>query len=347
MITPIFPFHKEHAKLMEFAGYEMPLFYTSAIQEAKAVRTRAGLFDVSHMGPIEVLGRDAEQFLDFLATNHIAGKPDGSATYTVLASETGGCIDDVMVMRLSKNRFIVVANAANKEKVLAHFTKEAHAFEHVTIVPLYKKAGLIALQGKEAANAIIPEARDLKKHMLASFFDQRFGELIISRTGYTGEDGFEILIDNEIMLSFWQELLAKNKNLVPCGLGARDILRLEMGYALYGHELSEDISPLESVSAWTVKLDKPNFFGKETLMKRPHTRVQQGVILKGQGILREGFLVGELGTLTSGGFSPTLNASIGIALLENKLPVGETVSINIRGREEPAEIVKIPFIGAS
>lgn len=350
MRTPLYPYHVQHAKITAFAGYEMPLVYTSALKEALAVREKAGLFDVSHMGPIEVQGVKAEEFLDYAATNIIAGKDEGTATYTTLADNDGGCIDDVMVMRVTKTRFIVVSNAANKEKVHTHFIKEAKAFEGTSIFPLYQKAGFLALQGKGAESLIMPEAAGLQKHSLLTFIHPRFGELLISRTGYTGEDGFEILVKNELMLPLWEEILA-NANIAPCGLAARDILRMEMGYALYGHELSAEISPIESVSHWTVKLNKEgNFIGKEALLKKSTEkhRVQQGIILEGKGVIREGFSVKKgdaiVGKITSGGFSPTLNNSIGIALLDEKLALGQEVFIDIRGRQEPARIVKMPFI---
>lgn len=352
MKTPLYSYHQKHAKITEFASYEMPLYYTSALQETECVRKKAGLFDVSHMGVIEVLGKDAESFLDYVSTNQIAGKNDNAAIYSPLASKSGGCVDDVMIMRLNKTRFLVVTNAVNKEKVLDHFN-DTKTLEKITIVPLFLKSGFLALQGKEASKAIAflaPDALHLQKHTLSSFFHARFGELIISRTGYTGEDGFEILVQNEFMEDLWQEILLRNKFVAPCGLAARDILRLEMGYALYGHELSEAIGPIESVSHWAVKLAKERFIGKEALAKKalePH-RVEQGVVLQGKGVMREGFNVLKsdriIGKLTSGGFSPTLNRSIGIALLDEKQPPLQELFIDIRGRKEPVLIEKMPFI---
>lgn len=348
--TPLHSYHIQRAKMAPFAGFEMPLFYTSALAEVKAVREESGLFDVSHMGAIEVEGEEAESFLDWVSTNQIAGKKVGSATYTVLASKEGGCIDDVMVMKLSDKSFLVVANASNRDQVLGHFQHEAIRFKHVSLHSLFDTHGLLALQGKKAAEVlkkVIPNAASLKKHTLETEKHPEFGPLVISRTGYTGEDGFEILISFKTMQTLWDAILS-HQQVIPCGLAARDILRLEMGYALFGHELSPTISPLESVSFWTVKMHKERFLGKEALQKWPTHRAEQGIVLLSKGVMREGYPVfsGEasMGAITSGGFSPTLGKSVGIALLKSKLDIGDRVTIEIRGKKEPAEVVPLPFI---
>lgn len=348
--TPLHSYHMQRAKMAEFAGFEMPLFYNSALEEVKAVREGCGLFDVSHMGVIEVKGSDAEAFLDWVATNQIAGRKEGAAIYTVLASEKGGCIDDVMVLRLSKNLFTIIANASNKEAVAAHFDKEALRFGNVSIEPLFDTRGILAIQGKRAEEVlrdVIHDLPPLKKHTLVEKAESLFGTLVISRTGYTGEDGFEVLVPFDTIESLWNALLSTGKA-VPCGLAARDILRLEMGYALFGHELSPTISPLESVSFWTVKMYKERFLGKESLQKWPTHRAEQGIVLLSKGVMREGYPVftgsSPVGIITSGGFSPTLGKSVAIALLKSKLDIGDLVDVEIRGKKEPAEIVPLPFI---
>ncbi|CRX37602.1 glycine cleavage system aminomethyltransferase GcvT [Estrella lausannensis] len=348
--TPLYSYHIQKAKMAPFAGFEMPLFYTGALAEVKAVREGAGLFDVSHMGVIEIAGEEAESFLDWVSTNQIKGKKTGSATYTVLCSKEGGCIDDVMVMKVSDSNFLVVANASNRDVVLSHFKQEAARFKSVSVHSLFDTHGLLALQGKTAADVlkeIIPGALNLKKHTLANEKHHEFGPLALSRTGYTGEDGFEILISFKTMRSLWDTILSQ-RQVIPCGLAARDILRLEMGYALFGHELSPTISPLESVSFWTVKMQKERFLGKDALMNWPTSRCEQGIVLSSKGVMREGYAVFKedtnVGVITSGGFSPTLGKSVGIALLNSKLAIGDRVTIEIRGKKEPGEIVSLPFI---
>lgn len=342
----------EHAKLgakiIDFSGWLMPVSYKGIIAEHLAVRQKAGIFDVSHMGRISIQGPEAEQFLDFLSTNAIAQKKDNTATYTVFCNEEGGCIDDVIVYRFSAQNYFIVANASNREKDLAHLKKYASSFK-VEIQPLFHEEGILAVQGPAVApilTPLFPEAADLKP-MHFSNVQYKGHALILSRTGYTGAGGFELYAKNPLILQLWKELI--EKGIEPCGLGARDTLRLEMGYALYGHEINEDIAPTESVSAWTVKWDR-DFLGKKALEKLENSltkRAEYGILLQGNGIAREGYPVFKndvpIGKITSGTHSPTLNKAIAIALVKGKLQIGESVDVQIRQNLCQATVVPLPF----
>ena len=339
------------AKIVDFAGWEMPVRYPKGtLGEHQAVREAAGLFDVSHMGRILVKGPEAEKLLDYLSTNKIAGKRDGTATYTVWTNAKGRSVDDVIVYRQSASEFFVVANAGNREKDLAHLSAVAEEFD-VVIEPCYDGDAILALQGP-GSDAImeqwLPEALELKFMRLATY-QVEGDEVVLARSGYTGETGFEIFLPSHLAPPVWRRLLELGAE--PCGLGARDTLRLEMGFALYGHELSDDIAPTESVSAWTVKLEKEEFLGKEALTDlemNPEKRSQFAAVLKGKGIAREGCKVyyqgNEVGEVTSGTMSPTLKQAILIVMVKGKLSVGDALEIELRGQKVPAEVVKLPFL---
>lgn len=340
------------AKMVEFAGWEMPVQYKGIIQEHKTVRERVGIFDVSHMGRVVIRGKDAEIFLDYLSTNQIRGKQPGSATYTVWCNESGGTVDDLLVYNQCKNLFFVIVNASNRQKDLEHLYKQASHFD-VVIEPKYESEGILAIQGPQARiviSKIFKEASNLKSmHFLSVLCREQ--ELILSATGYTGAGGFEIYAPLKVIQELWHTFLVvgKAEEIEPVGLGARDTLRLEMGYALYGHELSEEIAPTESVSRWTVKWDK-DFLGKkalEQLENSPKRRFEYGIILKDRGIAREGYKVFQkdelIGKVTSGTMSPSLNHAIAIILVDRKLKEGDNVAIQIRSNQCVAEIVKLPF----
>ncbi len=341
------------AKLVEFAGWQMPVQYTSLIQEHLAVRQHVGIFDVSHMGRILVQGPEAERFLDYLCTNKIADKSNFSATYTVLCREDGYCVDDVIVYKQDPHHFFVIANAGNRQKDLDHLKKEAQAFT-VEIQDRYDTEGILAIQGPSAHPLLLqlfPEALNLKPmhFMMASYRDQ---PIILSGTGYTGAGGFEIYAPNGLIPQLWDLFLTEGKSyqIQPIGLGARDTLRLEMGYALYGHEISESIAPIESVSAWTVKWDKKDFLGKEALQKlqqKETKRSEYGIVLSDKGIAREGYEVfredKKIGTVTSGTMSPSLQKAIAIVLVEERLQEGDYVEVQIRQQRVKAQVVKLPF----
>lgn len=342
------------AKIVKFSGWEMPVCYKGILQEHHAVRNKAGIFDVSHMGRISVTGNEAELFLDYLSTNKIGGKADFSATYTVLPNLSGGSIDDVIVYRQNIKEYFVVVNAGNRQKDLEHLQIQAKLFD-VHIQDHYVEAGILAVQGPMAIAIglkIFPELAALKPmHFMQTAYQGQ--NIFLSGTGYTGAGGFEIYASSAVTGELWDRFLQEGQpeGIEPAGLGARDTLRLEMGYALYGHELSETIAPNESVSRWTVKWNKGNFLGKmamRRLEEDPGKRSEHGLMLLEKGIAREGcevFKEGELiGSVTSGTYSPTLNKSIAIILIKGSLKEGDGVEVQIRDQRVKAQITALPFI---
>ncbi len=349
--TVLYPKHKKlGAKMAEFAGFEMPIHYKGIILEHLAVRENVGIFDVSHMGRIIIKGPGAEELLDTLSTNKIAGKKPGSATYTVWCHPYGGCVDDLIVYRLGAEEFFIVVNASNREKDLEHLKRHAESYE-VEIVPCYETEGIVAIQGpkaRELVSEIFPEASEMKpmKVQRAPFSGET---VLLASTGYTGSAGFEVYASNQAIDGLWDLCLEKGKRhgIEPAGLGARDTLRLEMGFALYGHELADDIYPTETVSSWTVKLNGRDFVGKEALQKLQTKRHQFGVVVEKGGIAREGYEVffkGELiGKVTSGTFSPSLRQAIAIVLADQKLELDDRIEIQVRQRKLYARVIKMPF----
>jgi aminomethyltransferase len=320
----------------------MPLQYSSILDEAKAVRNSAGVFDVSHMGRIFVRGKNAEGFLNYLTTNDVGRLKEGEVQYSLIPNDRGGVIDDITVYRLSENEFMLCVNAANREKVLRHFEKFVPDYG-VEVEDRSEELVQLALQGREAEGVIgelFPEAPKLKYYT----FLEASG-VIVSRTGYTGEDGFEIYIPAEGGIELFKEFL--KRGVKPCGLGARDVLRIEAGFPLYGHELSEELNPLEANLKRFVKTDK-EFFGKEKLLGREPKRKLRGLILSKRTVARRGdkvFLEGKpVGEVSSGTFSPTLGRSIALAFLDREVKIGQTVEVEIRGKLIPAEVVKPRFV---
>jgi aminomethyltransferase len=342
------------AKMISFAGWEMPLQYKGIVAEHQTVRQTVGLFDVSHMGRILVRGADAEPFLDYLSTNKIAGKAPGTVTYTVWCHENGGCVDDLMIYKQSSEEFAVVVNASNRQKDLEHLRQQSEGF-HVLIQDRFEEDGILALQGplaEELLSSFIPLVKEIKPmhFMITGEQDQA---CLVSRTGYTGAGGFEIYASSSTIEFWWDRLLEYGKayGLEPVGLGARDTLRLEMGFALYGHELADDIAPIETVAGWAVKWDKKDFLGKKALEKLEQSgkkRFQHGLLLVDKGIAREGYPIfkGEkqIGKITSGTFSPTLNQAIAIGMVEEFLDIESEVQVQIRQQMCRAKVVQLPFI---
>lgn len=357
MTTMKTPLHQKHcdlgARMVDFNGWEMPLQYTSILDEHRAVRTNAGIFDVSHMGRVLFQGPEAEKFVDYISTNRIVGKQDGTATYTVFLNEAGGAVDDAIIYRESPTSFFTVVNAGNRKKDLDHFLEMSKNFD-VSVIHRYDADGILAVQGPKALSLIheiFPETECLKpfQFMTVSVNGE---EVIVSRTGYTGEQGAELYAPLSVIPYLWDLFMDKGKayDLQPIGLGARDTLRLEMGYALYGHELSDTISPLESVSSWTIKLKDRSFYGKEALVslkesgKKRHT---YAVVLKDKGIAREGYPVffddEEIGIVTSGTMSPSTQQAIALILVKKPFEKGDEVNVQVRNKMCPAEIVSLPF----
>jgi aminomethyltransferase len=326
--------------------------YQGIIPEHKAVREKVGIFDVSHMGRVIIKGKNAESFMDFLSTNKIAGKKDFSATYTVWCLPSGGTVDDLIVYKQNKEHFFVIVNASNRKKDFDHLMKYSSVYD-VQIEDCYAD-GIIAIQGPKAkflVSKIFTQINELKPmHFVSVKYKGK--EIILSETGYTGAGGIEIYAPMAETIVLWQQLLnlGKEEGIQPVGLGARDTLRLEMGYALYGHELSEAIAPNESVSVWTIKWDNHDFLGKDALAKlekEAQKRYQYGIVLTDRGIAREGYEVfsGDIriGIVTSGTMSPSLNQAIAMIMVERKLQYGENIQIQIRNNKCNAKVVKLPF----
>lgn len=339
--------------MIDFCGWEMPLQYRGVIHEHTAVRKNAGLFDVSHMGRINIEGPDAEDLLNYLSTNEISNKSIGSATYTVWCNESGQSLDDLIIYKESASKFFIIVNACNREKDLVHLRHYAEG-KKVIIEDRYQTDGILAIQGPKSEKIILQlfkEVQSLKPmHFLSLSYQGRL--LVLSRTGYTGEVGFEIYAPSESIVSLWELFLKEgsSEGIEPAGLGVRDILRLEMGYALYGHELNETMTPLESVSAWTIKWQKSDFLGKSALEKLKtshHHHFQAGIIMKDRAIPREGYEVFQegklIGKVTSGTFSPSLGLGIAIVLVERNLLEGDSVEVRVRENFHPAKVVPLPF----
>lgn len=340
------------AKIIDFAGWEMPLHYKSMAAEHLAVRNGIGIFDVSHMGRINISGKEAEMLLDYLSTSLIQGKPNFSATYTVWPNTEGGSIDDLIIYKKDPHQFFVIVNASNRQKDLTHLKKYGAAFD-VKIEDLFSSEGILAIQGPKAQDAVstvFPEAAALKPmHFLTTNYNG--SEIVISCTGYTGAGGVEIYAPNHIIVELWERFLTEFKEMEPVGLGARDSLRLEMGYALYGHELSDTICPSESVSHWTIRWTKKEFLGKQQMQQlenNPKKRSEYGIILEDNRIARDGYTVyrdnKQIGQVTSGSFSPSLNRSIALILVEGQLKPGDLVEVQIRQNKVQGEVVRLPFI---
>lgn len=328
------------AKMVPFAGWEMPLIYQGVIQEHLAVRERVGLFDVSHMGILTLEGKEAAACLEELSTSHIADLLPGASRYTIWCQEDGGVVDDLIVYCQTPISFFMVVNAANREKDLSHLQNVAAKY-NVKVENRFNTHGILALQGPEALSFFSSLQPLKKKHFVEA---EREGLLFeVARTGYTGEEGIEVYAPHHVIVSLFDEWI--HQGATPCGLGARDTLRLEKGYALYGHELSSTIAPTESVAAWAVKMDK-EFIGKQALSR--YHRHPIALRLLDPGIAREGALIfhegKNVGSVTSGTFSPSLKQGIALALTEEALPIGALLHAQVRERFLTAEVVALPFV---
>lgn len=304
------------AKVVDFAGWDMPVQYTSVKDEVLAVRHKAGVFDVSHMGEFFVEGADAETFVDHLVTNNITEAPMGKAIYSPLCREDGTVIDDLIVYKLAVNRIMICVNASNIDKDFIWMKSLVKDFK-ITLTNRSNEYSLLALQGPDSEKilkTIMTQLPSLEYYSVAEahWQDQAY---ILARTGYTGEDGFEIFGAHTLISKLWDELMSRG--VTPCGLAARDVLRLEVGYPLYGHELNDEITPLDAALSWTVKLNKKNFIGLAAL-KDYKPRFKTIKLVLDKGIPREGYPVlneanEEIGTVTSGTMSVVLGKGIATA----------------------------------
>ena len=354
---PLHSFHAEQgARFVNFGGWNMPVQYTGILEEHRAVRKAVGIFDVSHMGEFCVSGSDAERFLDRLLVNSISAIYVGKAVYSPMCMENGGVVDDLIVYRIAQKVFLVCVNASNIQKDFNWFTRQAQDWDlDVQIENHSDNYALFAVQGP-MADAVLRSAgfesvSKIKKfeHMESSFSDR---SIRICRTGYTGEDGFEIYIDPIVAKDFISLLIDKGSSfgIQLCGLGCRDSLRLEAGYPLYGHELSDQITPLEAGLGWTVKFHKKDFIGKEALIRQKENGIQHRVVhfkLEGRRIAREGAEVcdvgGEpVGKVLSGTISPMLGSPIGSALIATKAE-REQLFVDLRGNRSALKVTKPPL----
>jgi len=343
------------AKTVEFGGWDMPVQFSSILQEHDAVRQNAGLFDVSHMGEFEVSGDLSTEFLNYLVTNDVTKIEPGMAMYSPMTDELGGTIDDLLIYCFSPTKYFVVVNAGNIDNDYKWMLEHSGSFG-VNLTNRSDDIALLALQGPSALEILETvtsvKVSDLKYYR---FLETEVAEVkgIVSRTGYTGEDGFELYVPQQHAAQLWQSLLeaGRDKQIIPCGLGCRDTLRLEARLPLYGHELRSDITPLEAGLGMFVKLNKGDFIGREALAKQKEvglTRKVVGIQLAERGIPRADYAVfaegKEIGFCTSGTLSPTLKIPIALAILEmNYTPVGTPLEVDIRGKRVLAHVVKTPF----
>ncbi|HMB15341.1 MAG TPA: glycine cleavage system aminomethyltransferase GcvT [Pelovirga sp.] len=351
--------HQLKARMVDFGGWEMPVQYTGVIAEHQAVRTTAGLFDVSHMGEIEVSGSSAQKFLQYVTTNDLTRLKDGQVQYTALCYEHGGVVDDLTLYRFNSEHFMLCVNAANTAKDFTWLQSLAAAgsYPELSLTDCSTNYGLLALQGPQAQTILAP-LTSVNLNELPYYHFTRGAvagiDLLISRTGYTGEDGFELYCPADDTPQLWQMLLESGTShgLLPCGLGARDTLRLEKAYALYGHEITEDILPLEARLGWITKLDKGDFIGRAALLKARELGIPRqliGLKLTVPGVPRQGYPVlcdgCAVGFVTSGTSSPTLKQGIALALVDRQAATsGQSWHIEIRQNAKSAERISLPFV---
>lgn len=351
--TPLYELHRSlGARLIEFSGWEMPLHYGSQLAEHHAVRHAAGVFDVSHMGIVDVRGGEARALLERLVANDVGKlRQPGQALYGCMLNEAGGIVDDVIVYwRGAEAGYRVVVNAGTRDSDLAWMRAHAHGAD--VVLSERTDLALLAIQGPAAPERfaqLLPREAAAAVLALPSFHAVALGEWFIARTGYTGEDGFEVMLPAAESERLWRELTAREA--VPCGLAARDTLRLEAGLNLYGHDMDAGTHPFECGLAWTVAFEPQGrpFIGRaplERVAAQGSPRKRVGVVLEDRGVLREHqtVITGSLGTgeITSGTFSPTLQCSIGLAHVPRAVP--ERVEVDIRGKRVPASIVRPPFV---
>ncbi|WP_297366122.1 glycine cleavage system aminomethyltransferase GcvT [Thauera sp.] len=348
------PLHAAHvaagARMVDFAGWDMPVNYGSQIEEHHAVRRDAGMFDVSHMLALDLAGPDATSWLRGLLANDVAKlKESGKALYSCMLNERGGVIDDLIVYRFSDADYRIVVNAGTADKDVAWMRERIAATGANLTLQARRDLAMIAVQGPRAierATAALPEL-STANGIPAAFVGARVGDLLIARTGYTGEDGLEIAVPAARAQAMWNALLAAGVR--PCGLGARDTLRLEAGMNLYGQDMDEDVSPLNAGLSWTVDMkdETRTFVGRAALQANPASQRLLGLILEDKGVLRSHMKVftaaGE-GETTSGSFSPSLEKSIAFARLPLATQPGENVEVDIRGKRLKARTVKLPFV---
>ncbi len=358
--TPLYGEHlRLKARMVDFAGWDMPIQYSSIIEETRTVRSGVGLFDVSHMGEIYIEGPDAVGFVNYIITNDFQSVKFGDAVYSPMCKEDGGIIDDLISYKISKDKALLVVNASNKDKDYEWVRKQSENFD-VDVIDRSDELALLALQGPKAEE-LLQKLANVKLGEIG-FYQFTEGRVRgikaqISRTGYTGEDGFEIMVEAEAAVPLWRSLLEYGSEfeIKPAGLGARDLLRLEASYLLYGNDMDESANPIEAGISWAVKFNKGDFVGREALLKVKEEKPKRklvGMILEGRNIARHGYKIfkegEEVGFITSGGYSPTLEKSIALGYVNKPYNKRETeLEIQIRNKMVKAEVVKLPFYRGS
>jgi aminomethyltransferase len=356
--TPLFKCHQNaQARFVDFGGWEMPVQYTGIQAEHEAVRQDLGIFDVSHMGEVDVSGPGALDAVNYIITNDLTQIADTQALYTAMCLPTGGIIDDLVVYRFNPQRIFICVNASNREKDVAWITEQIKAFDpQVQVNDVSDQYAQIAIQGPRTQEFLSTYTETPLSDIGRYWFKE--GQIagvscIISRTGYTGEDGFELYLPADQASQVWDAFMTHDHPPLPCGLGARDTLRLEMKYALYGNDINEDTTPLEAGLRWLTKLKKEHFIGKDALVKQNEaglTRFLVAFKLDGRAIARHGYPVindeGEqIGEVTSGTRSPTLGEPIGMAYVPyNQRKAGSKIRVQIRKKSAEGVVIKPPFI---
>jgi len=357
--TQFYKYHKKQAKLIEFCGYEMPLYYSTIIREHNAIRRYAGVFDVSHMGRVIITGIDAKKLLDYLVPTDIKKIDIDQSIYTVICNENGGIIDDITILRIMESEYMLIVNCINKSKVINWIKKKSLEY-NINIKDITDDSALIALQG--------PQSKIIMKKIFGDEINQieRFHhikniinkhKIIISRTGYTGENGFEICIFNStsdnpgISEKIWEQIInfKGTEQVLPCGLGARDSLRIEAGMCLHGLDINEEITPIEAKLNWIIDFKK-NFIGKMALLeesKKELKKIRVGIRIIDNGIPRSGYKIishnKQIGEITSGTFSPILKKGIAIGYINYINRDNKQIYIRIRNKDHKARITKMPF----
>jgi glycine cleavage system T protein (aminomethyltransferase) len=359
--THVYEYHRKHGNIVEYAGFDLPVWFEGIIPECHSVRNNCGIFDVSHMGRVLAEGKAAESFLNQLTTNDVSKLDVGRGQYSLLCNPKGGIMDDLTIFRIGTLRYLVVYNAANRDKNWTWlFKNKTHT--DLTISDVSDNVAMFAVQGPRAST-VLWNVSGVKLEEVEKYGTRDVKvagvSCLLTRSGYTGEDGFEIYVWNTSVdepsnaAKVWEKILSGGRELgiSPVGLGARDVLRLEAGMCLYGNDIDENTSPVEARLNWVVRLEKSDFVGKNAikgLKERGPSRVRVGFRMREKGIPRQGHDIfvdtKAVGKVSSGTFSPTLSIGIGMGYVPSSLaPIGETFSVGIRDRRVRAEVVKLPF----
>jgi aminomethyltransferase len=350
--TPLYQWHVSNgAKTADFGGWDMPIEYTGIVAEHTAVREAVGIFDVSHMGKVRLTGENVDQWLNTVVASNLDAVEFGKAQYSMLLNPTAGVIDDLIVYKLSSDEVWIVPNASNADAVVARL--QALLPHGIALTNLHNEYGIIAVQGPKSPEVMralsLPTDIEYMSAVKATFDGV---EVLVCRSGYTGETGFEVIAPVAVVESIWLKSLKAGA--LPIGLGARDTLRLEMGYPLHGHEITEEISPVEAGLSWAIGWDKPTFEGADALKAikangAPRKRaglkmLERGIPRADMNVVRDGEVIG---VSTSGTFSPTLKEGIALALVDPSVKIGDVLQLDVRGRMLNVEVVKLPFVSPS